>query len=373
MKNRHGVTLIELLVAISIMGILINVAYALFDFGNKSNSISIKQQDIQSSIRLASDIIVNKTRYASHLEIWDPSTPLDSSYNHIYQSSGNLMIKEMGSSATKIVNSDANTTYSILFTLGDTIGHGIRYNNQVNFTNSNLDNILEYDIDGVKSGREYSVETEVNILNLNVSVPNINPVEGAVATPPEGDVPFGTQVTLAGPVGATIYYTKDNSIPTTSSILYTSAIPITENTTIKAIAVKDGIVSEVAVYDYTYTNRAPIVAPNFLITGGTSEGDELVVVYAYSDPENDQQGKSIIRWYSSSDNKGYETSDHLLQSLTIDQEGSTIYTINANDKGFYIYVVVTPIQVLDDLQGVEADDLQGVEAQSQYFGKIKQN
>lgn len=368
MNNRHGVTLIELLVAISIMGILINVAYALFDFGNKSNSISIKQQDIQSSIRLASDIIVNKTRYASHLEIWDPSTPLDSSYNHIYQSSGNLMIKEMGSSATKIVNSDANTTYSILFTLGDTTGHGIRYNNQVNFINSNLDNILEYDIDGVKSGREYSVETEVNILNLNVSVPNINPVEGVVATPPEGVVPFGTLVTLTGPVGATIYYTNDSSIPTTSSILYTSAIPITENMTIKAIAVKDGIVSEVAIYDYTYsTNRAPIVAPNFLITGGTREGDILVVVYAYSDPdlETDQQGKSIIRWYSSSDNKGYETSDHLLQSLTIDQEGSTIYTINANDKGFYIYVVVTPIQVLDDLQGVEA--------QSQYFGKIKQN
>jgi hypothetical protein len=52
--------------------------------------------------------------------------------------------------------------------------------------------------------------------------------------------------------GATIYYTTDGSNPTTSSNVYSSAISVEETTTIKAIAVKDGM-NNSSVAEATYT------------------------------------------------------------------------------------------------------------------------
>lgn len=47
---------------------------------------------------------------------------------------------------------------------------------------------------------------------------------------------------------AKIYYTLDGSIPSTNSILYSNNINYPKNTTIKAIAIKDGEQSEIAEY-----------------------------------------------------------------------------------------------------------------------------
>jgi len=53
--------------------------------------------------------------------------------------------------------------------------------------------------------------------------------------------------------GATIYYTTDGSTPTTSSLVYSSAITVSASMTLKAIAVRNGVASSVGSATYTFT------------------------------------------------------------------------------------------------------------------------
>jgi hypothetical protein len=71
-----------------------------------------------------------------------------------------------------------------------------------------------------------------------------------------------TQVTISGPNGASIYYTVDGSTPTSASSQYSAPLTFTETTTLKAIAIKDGISSEVTSRTYTKSD-------------GNGDGDDM--------------------------------------------------------------------------------------------------
>ena len=71
--------------------------------------------------------------------------------------------------------------------------------------------------------------------------------ESVAAPTVSGTTPFEetTTVTMSGPAGAEIHYTTDGSAPSSESTLYSAALTLSETTTVKAVAVKDGSLSAV--------------------------------------------------------------------------------------------------------------------------------
>ena len=86
--------------------------------------------------------------------------------------------------------------------------------------------------------------------NLHAEAPTASVTSGTVAS--------GTEVALSTATeGAVIHYTTDGSTPTAASAVYSEPIVITANTTVRAVAVKEGIDdSAVAVFQY----RLPVSA-----------------------------------------------------------------------------------------------------------------
>lgn len=91
----------------------------------------------------------------------------------------------------------------------------------------------------------------------------------------EGEYTSAQTVTISAAEGATIYYTTDKSDPTTSTSRteYSEPITVSETTTIRAIAVKDGYTnSEIAEATYTINSTTPTkytYALHGQITGNT--------------------------------------------------------------------------------------------------------
>ncbi len=78
--------------------------------------------------------------------------------------------------------------------------------------------------------------------------------------------------------GATIYYTLDGTVPTTSSTKYTGAITVTATTTVNAIATASGF-AESGMASATYTqNLATAATPTFSPAGGTYTSAQSVTI-----------------------------------------------------------------------------------------------
>ena len=103
------------------------------------------------------------------------------------------------------------------------------------------------------------------------ATPTFSPAAGAVVS--------GTQVSISCSTDeATIHYTTNGSTPTESSPTYTSAISVTSDMTIKAIAVKDGFDNS-SVASAAYTIVEPLSTMDAIFAAATAAGSTATDVY----------------------------------------------------------------------------------------------
>ncbi len=119
----------------------------------------------------------------------------------------------------------------------------------------NVDSLLKKeDENGGGSGSGSGSGSQNSGSEQNGDSGNIGSQAETVAAPTiSGETPFdeSTQVTISGPEGAEIRYTVDGSTPTAESSLYSEALTLTDTVIVKAIAIKNGVSSEVASKTFT--------------------------------------------------------------------------------------------------------------------------
>ena len=107
------------------------------------------------------------------------------------------------------------------------------------------------DDNGVDNGSTTGGNTSGGNTNGNSGSGSVS--QGVTAPTFSGNTQFteSTQVSMSGPAGAEIRYTTDGSQPTVQSTLYSGPLTLTETTTVKAIAIKDGQSSSVTSRTYS--------------------------------------------------------------------------------------------------------------------------
>ncbi|OQA77064.1 MAG: hypothetical protein BWY32_02677 [bacterium ADurb.Bin243] len=169
----------------------------------------------------------------------------------------------------------------------------------VTLTSATADAIIKYTLDGstpsASNGSVYStaislidsktikaIATKAGMTDSTVTSASFSisiPLEQAAAptfSVAEGTFDATQSVVLSSlTAGASIYYTTDGSVPTSSSVLYSSAISVGVNTTLKAIAIKSGMTSS-TVASAAYNIRA--AAPSFSPAAGSFSSAQNVTI-----------------------------------------------------------------------------------------------
>ncbi len=111
----------------------------------------------------------------------------------------------------------------------------------------------------------------INLPAAGMQSPTINPAGGTYTS--------AQRVKISAEHRATIYYTTNGSIPTTSSSVYSGSITVSATETLKAIAVANGY-SPSAPASASFTIAPPAPTPSFSVAPGTYSSAQRVAISA---------------------------------------------------------------------------------------------
>jgi len=160
----------------------------------------------------------------------------------------------------------------------------------------------------------------------------------APTLPAGGDFYNSKSITITAASGAVIYYTTDGSIPTTASARYTSAFTIgstatmSTSYTIKAVAVKNGMTSDVASQTYTCYRR--VATPTATANGNKYSSNRTITFACDTADATIEYKVGSGEWTEGSSVTINATSTVYFRAKKraweASEEGSQSFTLNAN-------------------------------------------
>jgi len=154
-KRQCGFNLVELLVVISLLGIVLALGYMFIIFGIRTYNRGERQSIAQQSIRQGTEFITSEIRYADEIIINPESKP--EGYHYIYQNVNSSVIYRDTNNVERIILDSAvdKIVYSISFD-GEAEGETLDYKLVILYSLEAEDDL-------------YSLSTSVHIINLSDS------------------------------------------------------------------------------------------------------------------------------------------------------------------------------------------------------------
>lgn len=148
--KKSGVTLIELIIVIALIGLVLSAAFSMQLFGVKTFKKGEKDSNNQYDVRMAADFITKQLRFASTVKVLNSFPEPKKGYYDIYLKDGKIMYNKNGVESAPIGISNVSD-----FTL----------------TISEVDkNIIKFKV-GKTEDTKYDIESKVSILNIKTTHP----------------------------------------------------------------------------------------------------------------------------------------------------------------------------------------------------------
>lgn len=125
-KKSDGFSIVELLVVLSLLGIVLALGYMYFGFGVKAYDRGEQRAIAQQASRLASGFITSEIRFANEIEINPSDSSFENGYRYIYIEDESIKhINENGNERILADSSADDMDYSIFFT--SNVPHDVVY------------------------------------------------------------------------------------------------------------------------------------------------------------------------------------------------------------------------------------------------------
>lgn len=146
-----GISIIELMIALALLGIVLAMGYSFFFFGANSFRIGEAQSNIQRDIRLTSDFITRETRNAVNVALFTSLPNEAGDYELIYLDGNKIMHKS--------ASGDRSRTEAIIDSLSFNLEEVQVDQNKVRY-------LLTFSISGSDDSQNYSINSEVFLNNI---------------------------------------------------------------------------------------------------------------------------------------------------------------------------------------------------------------